>query len=921
MLDTKVKVSDNSEIVRIFTAACKSIKNRPIDIHAISHDASHYLLTPKLIAVPSDINEVSSLLAAATKTKMPVTFRSGGTSLSGQAVTDGLLIDTRSSFRKIVTKDAGKSISVEPGSTVRAVNSRLLRFGRILGPDPASEIACTIGGVIANNSSGITCGIHANSYKTLSALTFVLPSGTTIDTSRADADELLKTKEPQIYEGLIKLRERIISNSNSMAIINNLYSLKNTMGYGLNSFVDYQRPIDILEHLIVGSEGTLAFVAEATFKTLPIAANCATSLLIFKNLADATSALPHLLKMDFAAIELMDAASLKIGQNDSEAPNELLKLDIDEHAALLVEFRENNRDVLNQKIQNATMRLKDLNLVQGASFVEDAKIRESLWHIRKGLYALVASNRPDGTTALLEDIAVPVENLYKMCEELKGMFKSYGYSDSVIFGHAKDGNIHFLLNEDFANPKSVDRYRRFTEEMVDKVLALQGTLKAEHGTGRIMAPFLERQYGAELYEVMCQIKKLIDPKCILNPGVLIPITKLEHIENLKVPFPVETEINQCVECGYCEPSCPSKDLTLTPRQRIVLRREIKRLEGNGDYATAKSIRKDYDYAGIDTCAVDGLCQAACPVRINTGDLVQNLRIEKSNKTQEMIWTFMAKNWKASIFSLGRILTFASYFPKFLFTSLKIPIYSPDLPKGGRTRGTIEAQSPDLIFFPSCTNSLFAPSEFGSNNSLQLLLERSGMKIATPSDVANLCCGTPWKSKGRARGYSIMKTKLLAALDKSTKKGKIEVTCDSSSCSEGLKLVTKGTSIKASSAIDFVALQLLNKLEIKKKFASITIHQTCSDYRSGSSSSLMSIASAISDSVVVPDDWGCCGFAGDRGMLHPELTASATNAEAKSVRNNRTSAYASTNRTCEIALSRATEQSYTHILELLEEATR
>lgn len=235
------------------------------------------------------------------------------------------------------------------------------------------------------------------------------------------------------------------------------------------------------------------------------------------------------------------------------------------HAALLVEFQEASPASLAAREEGAAELLASLPLASAAALTTDPVTRAQLWHIRKGLFTTVAEARPSGTNALLEDIAVPVERLGETCERLIELFDKHGYEESVIFGHAKDGNIHFLINERFDDAANLARYEAFTEEMVDLVLARGGTLKAEHGTGRIMAPFVTRQYGDELYDVMWQVKRLIDPEGLLNPGVLLTEDPLGYTRDLKTAPTVESEVDRCVECGYCAPACPSKNITLTPR--------------------------------------------------------------------------------------------------------------------------------------------------------------------------------------------------------------------------------------------------------------------------------------------------------------------------------------------------------------------
>src|SRR5699024_943348 len=156
------------------------------------------------------------------------------------------------------------------GTTLRHVNAVLARHGRKLGPDPASEVAATVGGVIANNSSGMLCGTRDNTYATLESMVFVLPNGRIIDTDDCAAAITLRVHEPTLVNGLLMLRRRIRGNPETEAEVRRLYSIKNTMGYGVNALLDFHRPVDIARHLLIGSEGTLAFIAEATFRTLPL---------------------------------------------------------------------------------------------------------------------------------------------------------------------------------------------------------------------------------------------------------------------------------------------------------------------------------------------------------------------------------------------------------------------------------------------------------------------------------------------------------------------------------------------------------------------------------------------------------------------------------------------------------------------------
>jgi D-lactate dehydrogenase len=522
------------------------VRGRMTDRLAYAHDASHYLLVPEAVVVPASAGEVAQLFRLSAELAVPLTFRSGGTSLSGQAVSDGLLVDVRRHFRGTTVLDDGARVQVEPGSTIRSVNALLAPYGRKLGPDPASEAACTVGGVIANNSSGMACGIEQNAYQTLESLVLVLPSGSVVDTGFPDADHRLRALEPELHAGLGRLRDRVRGDEGSVRSIRRLFSMKNTMGYGINAFLDHDEPVQILAHLVVGSEGTLAFIARATLRTAPLHPQASTGLLVFDELAAATAALPALVETAPATVELLDAASLRVAQRDVRADAVLRALDVVGHAALLVEYREPTLSALEARMASHERALRGVHPGAAAAFTADAPARAALWHIGKGLYAAVAGARAGGTMALLEDVVVLVPELLSTCEALTDLFARYGYDDAVIFGHAKDGNVHFMLTDRFEDSERLEHYQRFTEEMVDVVLGAGGSLKAEHGTGRNMAPFIARQYGPELHDVMRQVKVLCDPTGQLNPGVILNDDAHAHLRHLKVTPAVEPEVDRCV---------------------------------------------------------------------------------------------------------------------------------------------------------------------------------------------------------------------------------------------------------------------------------------------------------------------------------------------------------------------------------------
>ena len=549
-------------------------------------DASHYLITPRAVVTPTGIDEVAALLTYASAAGEPVTFRSGGTSLSGQASTGHILVDTRKNFRGIEVLDDGDRVRVGPGATVRQVNARLVRHGRKLGPDPASEIACTIGGVVANNSSGMACGTTQNTYRTLESAVIVLASGTIVDSAAPDADDAAAgCRACFVRHALAVLRARLIGEPALRDEVIRQFSIKNTMGYSINALIDHESPVQILTHLMIGSEGTLGFVAEATFRTVPLHKHAATTLLVFETLHAATDALVDIVASGAATVELMDAASLRAARIDPESASALPAFEIVDalRAARRVPGRDSPRPSPRSPVPPSTSSRR----CRSSSCPSSR--RTPRFERRSGTCGRGSTRRSRGRARRArrrcwKTSRCRSQRLSETCEGLQRLFEIHGYRDAVIFGHAKDGNIHFLLTEHFDDPASVVRYRAFTEDMVDLVLAAGGTLKAEHGTGKIMAPFVARQYGPELYAIMRDIKRAFDPCGILNPDTVLTDDADLHLRNLKSTPTVEAEVDRCVECGYCEPVCPSKDLTTTPRQRIVVRRAIAEADARGDTA-------------------------------------------------------------------------------------------------------------------------------------------------------------------------------------------------------------------------------------------------------------------------------------------------------------------------------------------------
>jgi D-lactate dehydrogenase len=925
------------------------VLDRPVDLIAFASDASFYRLIPKAVAFAGSIEDVRGLFRLSHETKIPMTFRAAGTSLSGQSVSDGILVEVARNWRGIQVLEGGAKVKVQPGVIGAHVNHALKFFKAKMGPDPASINTCTVGGILSNNSSGMCCGVTQNAYHTLESLTFVLPSGTVIDTAAPDADMRFREAEPELAQGLLTLKADLLANPALAERIRAKYKMKNTTGYSLNAFIDFDRPVDIFRNLLVGSEGTLAFIAEAVLKSVPDLPVKVTAFLQFPDLHAACAAIIPLRDAGAAALELLDRASLKSVENQPGIPPTIKSLP-DGAAALLVEFHGRDESVRAELERTALATTAGLKLLEPARFTHDPVEQALFWKIRSGTFPSVGAVRKRGTTVLIEDVAFPIECLADAAVDLTKLFAKHGYDEAIIFGHAKDGNLHFVITQSFNDQAAVDRYERFIDDVVELVVKkYDGALKAEHGTGRNMAPFVEAEWGPEAKAVMEKLKALVDPLHLLNPGVIINADPKCHLADLK-PMPgVEEEVDKCIECGYCEPKCPSRELTLTPRQRIVVRREMARLEGNHENpALLASLTGAFDYMAVETCAADGLCATACPVSIDTGQLTKRFRRASHSRRAQKIALSVARNF-ATVEPVMRVALRSGHMVQGLFGPKAMPFitrvmkafgashqWSPEMPKAAKAPLPVTSlEGAQAIYFPACISRMMGhlPGESEELSLVEALVKvsaRAGVPVHIPLDVEGTCCGVPFSSKGFDLAHRYTVNHAIEKFWEWSQEGRLSIVMDTSPCTYGVvtsrayltpENQAKFDKLKIIDSTAFAYDVLLPKLQVTRKVGSVVLHPVCSLTKMNLLPKLEGVAQACAGKVVVPRDAGCCGFAGDRGFTHAELTASATKHEAKEVKSQSFDGHYASSRTCEVGMTRSTGEIYRSFLYLLESATR
>lgn len=917
------------------------IINDPLKKVAIGADASFYRLVPEIIIDVESEDEVRIILSEARKRNLPVTFRAAGTSLSGQSITDSILVRLGRGWNNYRIYDDAGLIQLQPGIIGGFANRELAPFDRKIGPDPASIDTAKIGGILANNASGMCCGVEENSYRTISSVRLVLVDGTVVDTGDDKSVEDFRKSHAHLLHRLAELRDRVKADSQLSERISYKFKIKNTTGYSLNALVDYEDPVDIMSHLMVGSEGTLAFISDTIFKTVVEHRYKASALILFKNVEDACRAIPILRNQPVAAAELMDRASLASVEGKEGMPDYLEGLDATV-TALLVETRTNNAEELQGQVEAVTNSLADFDTVMPIVFTSVPAEYQALWKVRKGLFTAVGAVRETGTTVIIEDVAFATEHLADAALELQRLFVKYNYTEAIIFGHAFEGNLHFVFTQDFSIPSEVERYRDFMADVVDMVVdTYDGSLKAEHGTGRNMAPFVEKEWGTAAYELMKEIKDIFDPDYLLNPGVILNEDAETHIKNLK-PLPATHEIaDKCIECGFCEPTCPSRDLTFTPRQRIAGRREIsRRIDTEG---TTREIRKfagRYQYPGMDTCAADGLCSMRCPVGIDTGKMVKALRDEAHGPLAEKIAGTVGSQFDKVARSIGPVLNGVDSIHRHTSTAFmetasraartatlnKLPLWNKEMPTGSQKikNRPINLSNPlRVVYFPSCASrAMGGPSREEISRAdlpetTSVLLKKSGYEIIYPENLDKLCCGQAFESKGFMAEADKKAAELSESFLKASKNGEIPVLCDTSPCVQRIR-ATVDNGLTIYEPIEFVLQFLLDRLKFSQKEATISVHPTCSTRKMGLESRLLELAERCATRVIWPEDIYCCGFAGDRGFNYPELNKSALAGLAEHVCS--CEAGYSTSKTCEVGLSLHSGIPYRSILDLVNEVT-
>lgn len=924
-------------------------------------DASFYRQLPQIVLFPINEDEVAQILTAANQFAVPITFRAAGTSLSGQASTKSVLVVVSQHWEGCEVLEGGRAVKLQPGIRGGRVNEILARYGYKFPPDPASINAARIGGIVSNNASGMSCGVHANSERVMRSARLIFADGTVLDVGDAASRARFEQKKPEFLKRILEIRDAVRADAELVKLIQRKYSIKNVTGLNLRPLVFYDDPFEIVAKLIVGAEGTLAFLAEATMTTEKLPRRRASAMIYADALYDACRAVLALRKTPVVSAEILDRLALESVQDEEGVPAFVKDLGADA-AAVLLETTGESEEELQGKIAQIKAALEGFPLLYPVEFTENPKLYGAWWAMRSGVFPKVGGQRELGTTCLIEDVAFPLDRLPDAAVDLQKIIARYGYRDGVIYGHALEGNFHFVLNQRFDSEKEVLRYKNLMNDVVALVVdKYGGSLKAEHGTGRNMAPFVAREWGEKAFRVMKDLKALFDPKNILNPGVIFNEDPECYVKDFK-PLPETSPIvDKCIECGFCEPNCLVCGLSLSSRQRVVARREISRLRSeNSDPARLGKLTRAYHKPGVVQCAGDGLCSTSCPMGINVGELTHALRAQDApvgglkHKLGVVCGDRLAalKSGLRATLGLTRVGravlgvrgTFAA---GRILHKIGFPLWTPSLPKpfklsqkknpnvqfvpvsallnsgfgSEESVATPNSERVDrVVYFPSCINQTMGASEKEPPlvETTIGLLEKAGFKVVFPPNYESLCCGTIWESKGMPDVADRKTKELEEALRIASKNGKYPILCDQSPCL--FRMREKIVGMKLYEPVEFVETFLVDRLDFHPIDERVAVHATCSTRKLRLTATLVSLAKRCSSNVLLPDEVGCCGFAGDKGFVNPEINEYALRKLAPQLQSGQIVAGYSTSRTCEIGLSDRGGVPYKSILYLVDRCT-
>jgi len=869
-------------------------------------DASIYQVEPAAVAFPRNTRQVSLLIDAAVMAGVTVTARGAGTGLAGGALGDGLVIDFSRYQRQIADLDLERqTVRVEPGVILDHLNNFLRPHKFCFGPDVATSARATLGGMIANNSSGAHTPVYGTTADHISELEVVVSDGRVVAVGPGH-DTLRKQRE--VVSGVLHFHGLNIAERLPPGLS------KRWPGYGIDRCV---REPNNLNHLLCGSEGTLAIVTSAELKIVPLPTQKGLGLIFFGSVADAMEATAELLDLKPAAIEHLDRVLLDQtqGQLEFQAARDLLDLDSRPCQSLLaVEFFEDVEDRL------AALEKRRLGLRR--MIIKDEHQMKLIWSLRQAGLSLLTGRKGDAKpTTGIEDAAVRPRDLLAYVAGLQGLMAPLGLRAS-FYGHAAAGLLHVRPILDLHSAEDLKRFRQLANEVSALVKRFKGSLAAEHGVGIARTEFMPEQLGDGLVGAMREIKVSFDPNNLFNPGKIIPDVRYKCAideqlrqgaqRELKLPFtPVlafaakdgsfTRNLEQCNGCGGCRKEtptmCPTFIVTgeeiMSTRGRANAIRAALELRGVSGGDALRSVELE---TALSNCLSCKACTTECPSNVNMALLkaeLLNARIRRDG----LSWRERLISKVDFLGKLGctmpRVANFVldSLFTRGILTKTLGLAWQRPPPRYARQRfdrwfarrGRSQPARRGRVVLWDDTFVRYHEPHIGV--AAVKVLEAAGFVVVLPA--GRKCCGRPAFSQGNLDEAARLGQHNLALLNRDVDDAPIvflEPSCYSMFVEDYRELKLEGTERVAKRCHLFEQFieDLLSRdpgaLRFKTKAGNMVIHAHCHAKALTNTAYLRTLAERLPERNVTLLDTGCCGMAGAFGALAAKYELSLKVAE-------------------------------------------
>lgn len=866
-----------------------------VDRIIYSTDASNYRILPEAVVIPRDRQDTEIIISEACARDIPLTVRGAGTSLAGQAVGEGIILDLSKYMHKVIDVDAGgRKVRVEPGITIDGLNRSLAPLGLMFGPDPSSASVATVGGAVANNATGAHSILYGMAGDHVISSNVVLADGSSLELSRENYEK--RTGRNGIAENLFE-KLAALANESAELIRNDFPNhWRRASGYSLNYFLDEQfNPAKLL----ASSEGTLAVSTDFELNLVERPSSSALCVISFREIPDAMETVCEILSMSPSAVELIDGTLISLARKKKGFSRAVSFVEGTPGAVLVVEFQGDDERETGEKAKTLVKSVE--SGIPGASAfpVLGQEEQKTIWDIRKaGLGILMSDRARQKPVPCIEDVSVPAENLARYTGDVISLLDEFGLK-AAFYGHASAGCLHIRPLLDLREEKGVSDMAELSERTLELVLRYSGVMSGEHGDGLQRSCLNEKLFGEELYSVMEKLKGIFDPRGILNPGKVVRgADSSSNLRAGKSEKSLDTFLDwsregglaaaaaMCNGQGVCRKTaegimCPSYRATLdegdSTRARANLLREL--LLGNMD---ADAVYGKGFYDVFDLCVGCKACRSECPSGVDVGKMKTEFLALYKNKTG-----FTARD---RLFGrIHEISSVRSALPRFINRALEgsfsqgllslagisrrrsLPQMAEDTFSGwfsGRKEGFGNRRQ--VVYFHDTWSEFFYP-EIGK--AVTGVLESLGFRVLV--ERQRKCCGRPMLSTGmveEARENAIHNIDVLSGYAQR----EIPVVFSEPSClsvfrDEYADILPGNESLNAllpnlHSICEFICAQgenLRAKDPGERKREGVLVHGHCHERSAGDFGKTLRLLNDLGYDAK-PSDAGCCGMAGSFG---------------------------------------------------------